>query len=234
MDLAAVNSQEPTTKFARDRFGQEARWLRLLRTNPLIVASAVLLVVSLFFFVQVERFKAELTRTDAGAFASGDIATITGIIDGDEVTIQKATGEKAHVRIVGIQSFDPVVNDPVLAQAGKACFSFLSSNYVGEQAQLTINETLKVDSSGRLLAYLSVANSGTDELILDLGLDLIRRGLTLAYVRYPFAREAEYLEAAQQAKNDRTGLWGDDNIVDRAEALEADWQRERNAEDDAS
>lgn len=197
----------------------------------------MLLSISLFFFVQVERYRAELTRTDEAAFRTGDIVTIVGILDGDEVLIQKASGEKAQVRLLGIQSFNPIVNDPVLAQVGKACFNFLISTYVDKEAQITINESLKVDSEGRLLAYLAVREEPSTEYSLDIGLDLIHRGLTLTYIRYPFAREVEYLQADEKAKADKTGLWGDANVVDRAQALQSDWQQQRQADeakDDAS
>lgn len=214
-----------------------ANCLRFLRANALLVCSCVFLTISLFFFVQVERYRAELTRTDATAFQTGDIVTITGVIDGDEVLVQNTSGDKAHVRLLGIRSFSPIVNDPVLAQIGKACFSFLKSNYVGQEARITVNEDLKVDKEGRLLAYLAVRGTDSTEHNVDIGLELIQRGLTLTYIRYPFSREVEYLQADQKSKAEKTGLWDDANIVDRAQALQADWQQSRQADeakDDAS
>lgn len=50
------------------------------------------------------------------AFATGDIVTIAGVIDGDELLIENQEGVPTRLRILGIKSFSPTLSDPLLSE----------------------------------------------------------------------------------------------------------------------
>jgi len=51
--------------------------------------------------------------------------------------------------------------------------------------------------------------------------------LTLVYLRYPFSREEDYLAVQKKARGDHVGLWGAAEASQRAEALSASWEEQR-------
>jgi endonuclease YncB( thermonuclease family) len=204
------------------RFGQ---WL--IR-NAVLSVSLLLLIAAAWFGIQAERFRRSMKQRDAASFAEGDQVLITDAIDGDEVAVTKDDGARTVVRVLGIKSFDPTVTDLYLAQYGTICFDFLKAQFVGRRATLHLDRT-KADASGRLLAYLEAETDGSTTR--DLGLTLVREGLSLVYTRYDFDRMQSYLTAETEAREAQHGLWGNENASRRALALKQRWTEERLSSD---
>ena len=200
--------------------------LRFLRRHLMMLFSLFLFAISYYYFAQVQQFRASISRTEADAFTTDDIVTIKAIRDGDEIVVTKGD-DQALVRILGIQSFDPDVNDPAVARIGKSCFEYLKANYGQRKAQITLGKT-KVDASGRLLAYIAVQERpGSQSYNFDIGEDLLRRGLTQVYLRYPFGREQQYLKTEGEAESKQVGMWGVKTAADRANAQRKSWMQQR-------
>ena len=176
--------------------------------------------VSGYFTYRVEEMrgrgaKARITES----IAANTEVTVVDVIDGDELVARAAGGENFVVRILGIKSFDPVANDPHTGVFGHSAFVYLDSTVKGQSAQLEFDSFQK-DKRGRVLAYV---NHGG----VDVGKELVTRGLSLAYVKYPFAREPAYRLAQAEARDAQAGLWGSPRAVQRAEALVQTWEAVR-------
>lgn len=195
---------------------------RFILRNGLIFCSLVLLGASAFFYIGAERIRKDLRKSELESFESGDKVTIVEIIDGDEVSVRKVSGEKANVRLLGIKSFKPSRRDPLVAQHGKNCFDYLKAHFHNKEARVVIGEK-KSDRYGRLLAYLEVRSAEGGAFDLDLGEELVRKGLSLAFVRYDFDRQDNYVAAEQQAMMAKLGLWSNEAVKSRALGLKDYW-----------
>jgi endonuclease YncB( thermonuclease family) len=197
--------------------------LRFLARNVLVSLSLVLLGASTFFFISAEGFRRSIRRRQTEGFRTGDLVRVTRVIDGDELVVVDARNRQTVVRLLGVKSFDPTRNDPLLKQYGTICVDHIKSQFVGKDARLTVGEP-RTDRHGRLLAYLAVTVDGSD---LDVGLDLVRRGLSLVYNRYEFSRMDSYARAEIEAMNAKAGLWSNAGVASRAQALKAVWDERR-------
>jgi len=196
---------------------------RFMTRNLLLTLSLVLLVASTFFLVRAESFRRSIRRRQTDFFETGDRVRIERVIDGDEVVVVGRDKRQTVVRLLGIKSFDPTRHDPLLSHYGTICVDYIKSNYLDRDARLAIGEP-RTDTRGRLLAYLEL---GED----DVGLTLVRRGLTLVYNRYDFSRVQKYAQAEVRAMKARTGLWSNSGVATRAQALKAVWDEERSRDD---
>ena len=188
---------------------------------------AVLLGCSAFFTWQVEAFRSRTSKARLDRpIPSGTRVSIAHIIDGDEAVVSLAdSGQRFVVRLLGIKAFDPVVNDTDLGVYGRAAVDYLRDRLGQSQSQEASVVTLEfprftTDTKGRVLAFARL-----DEQ--DLGLSLVREGLALAYLVYPFDREDEYRRTMEQAQRERRGLWSTEKSAQRARALLASWRASR-------
>jgi endonuclease YncB( thermonuclease family) len=182
---------------------------------------AVLLGMSLFFGINVESRKRQWQTEKKGVeVASGAAVTVVQIIDGDEVSVSAEDGSTFVVRILGIKAFDPKVNDPGLSEVGNAAVRHLEQVTKRAGAVTVEYDEKKMDRAGRLLAYLRADDR-------DVGEYLVREGHVLAYTRYPFSREQQYLAVEVEAKTRARGLWGIPKATIRAEALKGTWEAQR-------
>ena len=179
----------------------------------------VLFGASLFFTVQVTAFKKSL---GAGAAApglrSGQTGVVTNIIDGDEVTVRMGE-ESVRVRLLGVYSYDTTADDPLVKPAARQAFLHLDRTVRNREVGIVFDE-LKHDSRKRLLAYLHRDGA-------DVGMEMIARGLSLAYTKYPFSRMSPYLLAQEKARQDKEGLWADRQLALRSGQLKSLWDAER-------
>ena len=141
---------------------------------------------------------------------SGRIVSVT---DGDTIKVRLRSGARRIVRLIGIdtpESRKPGV--PVECGAKKAtahmtklAFRRRGGRKVGHRVRLTTDPTQdRVDSYGRLLAYLNRLSDGT-----DLGRSMIRAGWAMTYVynSEPFQRLGTYSAAQTQAESSNRGVW---------------------------
>ncbi len=193
--------------------------MRLSFQHLFLVVAATLAGASLFFTVRVVAFKGTL-RTQGGvqALQSGQKARVSRVLDGDEVVVLLGA-EPLTVRILGISTFNPTLNDPQIQPAALRTLQHLEQTLAGREVALVFDE-LKYDARKRLLAYVHLAG-------MDVGRDLVGRGLALTYTRYPFSRMADYLLLEEQARQASTGLWSDPPVALRARQLRTVWEAER-------
>ena len=155
-------------------------------------------------------------------FSDGDLVTVSRVIDGDEIRIQKSD-VSTRVRILGIKSFDSTQRDFLLTEYGKVAVDFLSEEVLDEEVQIKIAEK-QVDDEGRLLATIFFGNNKQK----DLANTMVANGLTLVYTKYSFPREKQYLASQDKAKSDKQGLWQNQGVSARAESMMKLWSAERN------
>ena len=62
------------------------------------------------------------------------------------------------------------------------------------------------DIYGRLLRYVYIDNE-------DINKKMIRDGFAVAYLKYSFTKSDEYKQTEQLAKNEKIGLWSEDEII---------------------
>jgi endonuclease YncB( thermonuclease family) len=184
---------------------------------------SALLACSFFFAFSVEsRRRGWDTFIGVVPVQSGEVVTLHRVIDGDEVSLTKSDGKTFVLRLIGIKCFDPRVTEAGIGAAGQNCVSGLEQMVSDETVQLVVDYEgeLARDDNDRVLAYLRAGDR-------DVGQALVSRGLGMAFVRYPFAREEAYLAEQVAAKNEGRGLWSNPKASQRADALYSSWMKER-------
>ena len=124
--------------------------------------------ISLYFTISIILFQQNITKSSNEInVVSGDSALVTNVIDGDEIGVQ-LNDMKFVVRILGISSFDPNVDDPFTQNISKSTYDYLKSALLNSQVKIVFDE-YKKDSKSRLLAYIYKDSS-------DIGKELISKG----------------------------------------------------------
>ena len=198
--------------------------LKRIIFDPVLMASAVLFSISIYFYFEVTELQASIRKGEVQKFHTGDEVTITKIIDGDEVSVRGKNGQVALVRILGIKAFHRENHDRLFGHYGRLSFDYLSKKWLNKTVTAVFGATT-VDERGRLLAYLE--HKQESGLALDIGLDMIRNGSVVTYTEFQFEREATYLKGEQSALMQKRGLWRDSTMVSRIEGLRALWAEKR-------
>lgn len=180
-------------------------------------AIAVLLSAALFFGISAEQKRSALTKS-AGALATGDLATLVSVNDGDTVVLANASGDHVVVRILGIKAFEETTGRDTVAKYGELGVAQLKRALEHHAIRVLLANPAK-DKHGRTLATLYVDDR-------DVGLQLVRDGLVLVYTAFPFPGMQRYLEEQDRAHAERKGLWADPTATTRAERLLEVWRKE--------
>lgn len=178
---------------------------------------AALFGASVFFAVGAEGQRRE-ARASEVKLESGAVVGLAEVVDGDTLLVATEAGEKVPVRILGVKAFDTKLEKDVTKTYGQAAVDKLRVWLEGKPIRMLLHSTPK-DKYGRVIATLFV-----DEH--DVGLDLVKNGLALAYTVYPFPTMQIYLTEQELARADRRGLWGNPDAVTRADALAAEWRKQ--------
>ena len=171
---------------------------------------------SVFFGVQVWQFQAAQQSRDV-VLASGDVVTLKSVLDGDTLVVARADAGLATVRLLGIKAFEAKLAKDDGAVYGRAAEEALRRLATDQPLRVLMNNPPR-DRHGRTLASLYVGGD-------DIGLALVARGHALAYTVYPFAQMQAYLQAQNEARTQRLGLWADPGVVERAEGLIREWAK---------
>ncbi|MBI4872319.1 MAG: thermonuclease family protein [Candidatus Riflebacteria bacterium] len=181
---------------------------------------AVLTGLSLFFGVSAELQRQQLGRGGPEqSLKSGILVTVAAILDGDELSVLDEAGKPFVVRILGIKAFESNSFEPGISSFGERAAEALRKKLSKAKVALLFPE-FKQDTSKRVLSYVQLGN-------LDVGQELVAEGLTLAYTRYEFSKEAEYVSLQTQARLSGKGLWGSQKATERAMALISSWEAAR-------
>jgi endonuclease YncB( thermonuclease family) len=191
--------------------------IKLVRRNLAFTLFVVpLFAISVFFAVEVENHRAEIARARLrGVLEPGASVRLVQVIDGDEVSVLKADGSPFVVRLLGIKSFNSGARQQGISEYGERAVATLQEQ-VGKDVELRFPE-FKADSSGRVLAYLHAGER-------DLGAELVEKGLSLTFTRYPFDRMEAYSKLEEAASQAKLGLWGSPRASQRAEAMKLTWE----------
>jgi endonuclease YncB( thermonuclease family) len=122
---------------------------------------------------------------------------VVGVSDGDTVTVLTAEHRQFKIRLSGID-----------APEKKQAFGAHAKETLARQVfgQPVLVEWSKVDRYGRIVGKIEVGG-------MDANLEQVREGSAWVYLQYlrelPVADRELYLQAEQEAKNERRGLWRD-------------------------
>lgn len=193
-------------------------YLRINSNVFIWLITGVFLGVSIYFTLEVNHFKNKLNRSSKNlSFSSGVQVEVAKVIDGDEISV--SYGKKQFVvRILGIKSFNPNVNDPKIQNIAYASLQFLNKELAKQKIELKFKKFMQ-DSRNRVLAY--VEKNGK-----DIGLQMVQKGLSLVFTRYPFSRMTSYLSVEKVAIRNKTGLWGITAVAKRSKDLKKVWAKE--------
>lgn len=179
---------------------------------------SVLFGASIFFGVSAGLHRNEILGKN-GKIESGAIVRLIKVIDGDTVLVEQEGQNPAHVRIMGIKSFDAKIEKDTVTAYGKTAVQALERGMAGKPVRVMLYGSSVKDRYGRYVATLYVDD-------YDVGLRLIQDGLVVVYTVYPFPAMTVYLQAQEGAKSAKRGLWADRNAAQRAKAMMNEWQRQ--------
>ena len=122
---------------------------------------------------------------------------VVGVSDGDTITLLTSEQRQFRIRLSGIDA-------PEKKQAfGAFAKESLSRQVFGRPV---IVEWSKTDRYGRIVGRIEIGDT-------DVNLEQIREGSAWVYTQYlkelPAADRQRYLDAEQEAKDERRGLWRD-------------------------
>ena len=189
-------------------------WKKDMQTTLFWGCIVLLLAASLFYGLNVEKMRR--SASTAGKVNSGDIVTLQRIIDGDTVMVTQEGQQPATIRILGIKSFEAGIEKDIVAGYGQAAIDTINRLMANQPVRVLLHSTPK-DRYGRYIANLYVGDQ-------DVGLRLVKDGLALVYVVYPFPAMSLYLQEQESARAGRRGLWANDEVSSRAFALIREWQ----------
>ena len=198
------------------------KFSRLFSRNYLNVSSIFLLAMACFYFVQVQQQRYAMLSDYPARFSDGDLATVSRVIDGDEIRINKPGGS-TRVRILGIKSFDSTERDALLMEYGKVAVDFLSEEVLNKEVRIKVAEK-RVDDEGRLIATIFFG----DDKQKDLAEFMVANGVTLVYTKYFFPQMDQYLKSQDKAISEKQGFWQNQRVSARAESMLQLWNAERN------
>ena len=172
-----------------------------------------LFVASGVFGVRAAAIRRAAAASNA-AVQTGDLVTLSQVVDGDTVVVRNPAGDEVPIRILGVKSLKAQGKDPV-AIHGQLAAKALERAF--DRPPRVLLGTPSRDKHGRTLATLF-----HDEQ--DVALELVKNGLLLVYTPFPFPAMQQYLAAQTRARAERKGLWADPAAVSRADALFTSWR----------
>lgn len=177
------------------------------------------IITASYFTFEVISFKKSFKDSSKKIVVPDKIEVVLKkVLDGDEISVTTVVSENPQtfvVRILGIKSFDPDVNDLKTSGIASQAVSYLENSLKDSVFRLRFSE-FKKDNKDRVLAYIENNN-------LDTGLELIRAGLSLVFIKFPFDRMKSYLKEETLAKSNKKGLWSNKSLSQRADNLKIVW-----------
>ena len=170
-----------------------------------------------FFVAGVLRQRSEI-RKDELALQTGDVISLSKVVDGDSVVVKNEAGSEAPVRLLGIKTFEQEPARDITARYGRDAVQAIGEIVGNEPVRVLVHSTPK-DKHGRTIATLFVGDD-------DVGLALVSRGLAMVYTVYPFPAMQLYLQEQTKAQTEKKGIWADPEVSARAGALAREWRKQ--------
>jgi micrococcal nuclease len=129
-------------------------------------------------------------------------ASVVRVVDGDTLIVRLASGERARIRVIGIDTPEDVApGRPVQCWSRRAA-AFTKAALEGRSVTLVPGRE-REDRYGRTLAYVQRSDG------LDLEVELLRRGLARTLTIAPNDdRATQYRALERAARRSGVGLWG--------------------------
>jgi len=126
---------------------------------------------------------------------------VSEVIDGDTFAFF-CDNKREKVRIIGIDSPETVHPSKPVECFGKEAGAKLKQLIGDKYVTLVKNPAENRDVYGRLLRYVHYLGR-------DIGKQMIKEGYAHSYKKYPHPRLDDYNSDEKEAREKRTGLWGD-------------------------
>nr|MDD3720266.1 thermonuclease family protein [Candidatus Gracilibacteria bacterium] len=145
---------------------------------------------------------------------------VESVIDGDTIVIRFKDGTKEKLRLIGVDT--PETKHPIkkVEFFGKEASEFTKNNLLGKEVELELDIDNYRDKYGRLLGYIWVENNLFNKL-------LIEKGYGRAYLYFPFKYSADFAKVEKEAKNNKLGVWGDEEVKNEMLNLEKYDEKEK-------
>jgi micrococcal nuclease len=133
-------------------------------------------------------------------------AVVTKAVDGDTLHVELDNGEKATIRLLGVNTPETVDPRRPVECFGKEASAFTKTLTDGKRVRLEADpQADEVDKYGRLLRNVYLEDGA------DLNAALVREGYAYAYVDFPQekARKAELKRLEREAREQGRGLWAE-------------------------
>ncbi len=153
---------------------------------------------------------------------TGDTVKVVLVLNGDELVVEKGDN-RARVRMLGIHSFDPVVNEREITAFGDASVRFLRHWILNHNVRMVFDAPIQ-DSHGRYLAYIFSGD-------MDINRRMVSEGLSMVYTEFPTQKERDYLNAEMTPRAKGVGLWGGHKARTRIIGLRRGWSKKRRLRD---
>jgi len=137
--------------------------------------------------------------------------TVVRATDGDSLVLENGD----RVRLIGVDTPETVHPLLPVQRFGKEAKAFSTKMAEGKDVTLEFGPELR-DKYGRLLAYVWIGD-------LLLNRMLIKRGYGFAMTRFSHGKMADFLEAEQEARDRRYGMWHDSPSDGRMTGLMERW-----------
>jgi endonuclease YncB( thermonuclease family) len=129
-------------------------------------------------------------------------AKVARVVDGD--TIELEGGEL--VRLIGIDTPETVHPNKPVEWFGKEASAYTRRELEGKTVKIVVdqgNAAIKHrDKYGRVLAYIDVDGK-------DFNAQIVKEGYAHAYTQFPFERMKDYALYEHEARESKSGLWGE-------------------------
>lgn len=126
--------------------------------------------------------------------ADGTAHKVLRVVDGDTAEIDTYTGP-LKIRVIGIDTPETVHPSKPVEQGGPEATARARELLEGQTVVIHYDPDPKHDrwdKYGRLLVYLELPDGR------DFGLAMVTEGHAIVYTKYPFSRQASYLESAPE------------------------------------
>ncbi len=122
------------------------------------------------------------------------------IVDGDTIAVEM-NHQRVEVKLIGIDNLEAIDSINRFEFIGRESVRCLRRIILGKNVRLEY-DSVRVDDTGRVLAYVYVENSPT-----SVNEELIKQGYAFVYSKYPFKDREKFRKLQEDAKANAIGLW---------------------------
>ena len=169
------------------------------RTRKQLTALILAILTALFVTNTTEK---QVLYNPAHSFSSSTTFTVSHVVDGDTVDIDK-DGARVRLRLIGINSPESVDPRRPVECFGKEASRYAASQLEGTRVSIELdNSQGKLDKYGRTLAYVFLSDGASFNQLM------IKEGYAYEYTyRTPYRYQKDFQRAEKEARLSLRGLW---------------------------